>query len=171
MSVLIREATLEDAADIRNIYAPIVEETPISFETEVPSVEDIRSRIASLLESHAYFVVEETGSVAAFAYGGSYRQREAYRHTTETSLYVSAGQQGKGIGLKLYTHLLERLKDIGFHTAVAALYVPNPASVAIHKKAGFQLVGRLEQVGLKFEKWHDVEWWQKPLSRSENKVI
>lgn len=160
----IQTATADDAKGILEIYAPVIEQTPISFETKVPEVSEMENRIEKTLKTHPYLVMKKGELVTAYAYGSLYRPREAYKSTVETSIYVHPKHQGKGIGLSLYNHLLERLSELGFHTAVAALYVPNTGSVRLHKKAGFKRIGRLEQVGYKFEKWHDVEWWQKPLS-------
>ncbi|MEO0329769.1 MAG: arsinothricin resistance N-acetyltransferase ArsN1 family B [Pseudomonadota bacterium] len=162
---MIRNATVEDATGILAIYKPIVLETSISFETEVPSIDEIQKRIASNLASHAYLVAVDEGQIAGYAYGGSFRPRKAYDKSVEVTVYVSAKHQKKGIGRQLYSTLLPELAAKGFHSALAGICLPNQPSVAIHQEFGFSQIGVFREVGYKFGRWHDVEWWQKSLER------
>jgi phosphinothricin acetyltransferase len=101
--------------------------------------------------------------VVGYAYSWSYRPRPAYRLTRETSIYLDPSVRGRGIGRRLYPALLDTMAASGVHTAVALVALPNPSSAALHRACGFQHVGTMREVGFKFEKWVDVEWYQKML--------
>lgn len=161
--VLIRPATLADAASLLDIYRPYVEGTTVSFETEVPSVEAFAARIEKALQGWAWLVAEVDGQCVGYAYGGAHRERAAYRWSTETSAYIRAGWQGKGLGKMLYRALFERLAERGYCNALAVVVVPNDASVALHRAVGFKTVGVFQRGGHKFGAWHDVMWLQRVL--------
>lgn len=96
--IIIREATIDDAAAIRAIYAPYVESTVITFEYDVPSVEEFRQRIAHTKERYPYFVAEEDGRVVGYAYAGSFVGRAAYDWAAELSIYVDIHLKKHGLG-------------------------------------------------------------------------
>ena len=120
----VRPATAADAAACAAIYAPYVAETAISFEAEPPTVEEMAHRIAAALEHHDWLVLEDGGQVVGYAYGGPYKEREAYRWACEVSVYVERGRHRTGAGRELYEALLERLAARGFTTAVAGMTLP-----------------------------------------------
>ena len=136
----------------------------MSFETAVPSVDEFAARVQKALGGWAWLVAETADGVAGYAYGTRWRERPAYSRTVETSVYLSAEFQGRGIGRALYRALLEDLTAKGFHTAVAGIALPNDASEALHRALGFEKVGVFRAVGRKFGAWHDVSWWQRPLA-------
>jgi phosphinothricin acetyltransferase len=160
---LIRPATPADAASLLEIYRPYVEGTAVSFETELPSVETFAARIDKALQGWAWLVAEVDGQCVGYAYGGAHRERAAYRWSTETSAYIRAGWQGKGLGRMLYQALFERLAERGCCNALAVVVVPNDASVALHRAVGFETVGVFKRGGHKFGAWHDVMWLQRVL--------
>lgn len=163
----IREGTPEDAEAMRAIYAHYVRTTAVTFEEAVPSVDDMRRRIETVLERHAFFVAEDPSAggaaVIAYAYAAPFNARSAYRLTAESSVYVDSTRRRMGAGRALYGRLMPWLAANGFHSVMAGLNLPNPASVALHESFGFQKVGHLAEVGYKFDRWHDVGWWQKLL--------
>jgi L-amino acid N-acyltransferase YncA len=159
----LREACPGDAESIQEIYAPFVKETPISFETEVPTVDEMSRRIEQYRATHAYYVAISNNKVVGYAYGSVHRAREAYKPSTEVTVYVSQNEQQKGIGRSLYAKLLPRLRQKGFHAAFAAITLPNPKSIALHEALGFTHVGTFKEVGRKLNAWHDVGWWQRLL--------
>lgn len=161
MTTQIRQAVASDAEKILAIYRPIVEATAISFELVPPSLEEIASRIASVLNTHEWLVAYNSSGIAGYAYASQYRPREAYRFTTETTVYVKADQRGKGVAKTLYDALLESLGSREFRRAYAGIALPNAASVALHKAVGFEPIGIFPEAGCKFERWHDVSWWQR----------
>ena len=111
-------------------------------------------------ESHEWLVCEHAGGLVGYAYAGRLRPRAAYDGSVEVSVYVAADAPGAGIGRKLLTSLLERLKARDFVNAFAGIALPNPASVRLFESVGFEQIGIERSVGFKLGAWHDVGWWQ-----------
>jgi L-amino acid N-acyltransferase YncA len=162
-SFTIREGTSADAEALLAIYRPIVLHSAISFELEPPTLEAFRSRLEKALANYVWLVAEVNGRTAGYAYGTSHRAREAYQYAVETSAYVHPDYYRRGIGLALYKKLLPNLAKKGYCNAYAAVALPNEASIALHKRAGFEYIGTFPLVGRKFGRWHDVSWWHCPL--------
>jgi phosphinothricin acetyltransferase len=163
----IRDGGEADAAACAAIYAPYVTDTAISFETEPPSAAAMARRIAACARTHAWLVLEEESRVVAYAYGGPFRDRAAYRRSCEVSVYVEPGRRRTGAGRALYAVLLRRLAERGYHTALAGMTLPNEASVGLHRAMGFEPVGTFRRVGYKHGRWHDVAWTQLMLAGAD----
>jgi len=164
-AVTIRNADPErDAAACAAIYAPSVEDDPTSFEERAPSAEEMAARIEKVQPTHPWLVAERGGEVVGYAYACPHRERTAYRWSVDVSVYVAAGERGRGHGNALYGALFERLREQGFRMAFAGITLPNPASVALHKSFGFRQVGTSHQVGWKHGAWRDVGWFQVELT-------
>ena len=159
----IRNAQVEDAANLVAIYAPYIEKTAITFETQVPTVEDFENRIKKTMEKFPYLVAIEEGQIVGYAYASTYYARAAYDWTVELSVYVQKEARGKGVGTLLYTALEEELTARGFKNFLACIALPNPASIALHEKRGYEQVAHFKKVGYKFGTWHDIVWLQKSL--------
>ncbi|HVX33716.1 MAG TPA: arsinothricin resistance N-acetyltransferase ArsN1 family B [Solirubrobacterales bacterium] len=149
-----------DAAACAAIYAPSVESTPISFELEAPDANEFARRIERYSATHQFLVAEDGGKVVGYAYACRWRERPAYDWAVEVSVYVDPARTGEGVGRALYAELLDRLRAQGFHVAVAGITLPNPASIALHERMGFEPIGALREVGWKLGAWHDVGYWQ-----------
>jgi L-amino acid N-acyltransferase YncA len=162
----IRTATTADAAVLREIYRPYVETTAVSFELEVPSIEEFQRRISAAVEGWSWLVADVDGLPVGYAYGSDHRAREAYRSSVETSAYVHEDYRRQGIGRALYAQLLNELRERGFGSAFAGITLPNDASVGFHESLGFQSIGVFPRVGRKFGAWHDVAWFYRPLQDS-----
>ena len=160
MNAAIRIATPSDAADCLAIYRPFVEGTAVSFESELPSLQAFQGRIAEVLQRAPWLVCEAEGRVGGYAYGTRHRPRQAYQWTVETTVYLAESMRGRGLGRALYANLLGCLRLQGFESAVAAIALPNPASVLLHERIGFRPVGVFHSVGFKLGRWHDVGWWE-----------
>ncbi|HET9637720.1 MAG TPA: GNAT family N-acetyltransferase [Allosphingosinicella sp.] len=161
----LRPATPDDAAAIADIYAPFVSDSAVSFETEPPEAAAMRARIESGRALYPWLVGEaEDGSLLGYAYAARFRDRPAYRFVVETSVYLRADALGRGLGLELYEPLLAILDVQGFTQAIAAITLPNEASVRLHEKLGFERAGIYRQVGWKLGAWHDVGLWQRALA-------
>ncbi|MFQ4143342.1 arsinothricin resistance N-acetyltransferase ArsN1 family B [Chlorogloeopsis sp. ULAP02] len=163
----IRLANENDALQMLAIYAPIIRETAISFELETPSETEFQQRIKSYQQQMPWLVCEINGELLGYAYASPYRTRAAYQWSVESSVYVGVNYRCKGIAKALYTSLFQLLQLQGFYNVVAAIALPNQPSVAVHKAVGFSPVGIFRQVGFKFDKWHDVEYWQLSLQQEQ----
>jgi phosphinothricin acetyltransferase len=159
----VRIATDSDAAILREIYRPYVETTAISFELEVPSIEEFGRRISVVVERWSWLVAEVEGRQVGYAYASAHRAREAYRSSVETSAYVAQEYQRQGIGRSLYVQLLSELRERGFGSAFAGITLPNDASVGFHRSLGFAPIGVFPGVGRKFGIWHDVAWFYRSI--------
>ena len=157
---MIRLATINDSAQILDIYKPYVLESPISFEVEVPALSEMQERINQTLSNYPWLVWEEDGSILGYAYAGPFRARKAYAWSAESTVYVRAGHFGKGIGKALYGELLIRLKEQGIVNVIGGIVLPNEGSVALHEGLGFQKVAHLEGIGFKQGRAWDVGYWQ-----------
>ena len=156
----IRDADPErDAAACLAIYAPYISDAPISFEAEVPSLEEFTERMRATTRTHPWLVFEDDGEIVGYAYGTVHRTRAAYRWAVEVTVYVAHSRQRAGIGRRLFEELFERLRAQNFRLAVAGITLPNDASVGLHEALGFKHVGVYPRVGWKLGQWWDVGWW------------
>jgi len=156
----IRLANVTDAAGILDIYAPIIEQTSISFEMTPPTVAEMGERITTTLKQYPYLVCEHEGRVAGYVYAGAFRKREAYQWSAEVSAYIHADYRGQRMGTALYTALFALLKAQGYYVLFAGATLPNPGSARLHESMGFASVGVYHNTGYKFGAWHDVGWWE-----------
>jgi len=154
---LVRES---DAQKMLAIYAPMVQETAISFDLEPPSEAEFIDRIRAVVEYTPWLVCEVDGEILGYAYASKHRPRAAYQWSVESSIYVGANHKRKGVGKALYTSLFNVLQLQGFYNVYAGITIPNPASVALHESVGFSHFSVYRLVGYKLGKWHDVGWWQ-----------
>ena len=157
---MIRLAQPGDAADLLVIYAPVVRDTFISFELQVPAEDEMRARIEKTLVMHPWLVDERDGRVAGYAYASQHRARAAYQWSVDVSCYVHPDARRKGVGGALYRALLAILRRQGFQSAFAGIALPNAASVRLHESVGFTPIGVYRESGFKLGAWHDTGWWQ-----------
>lgn len=160
---MIRRVTLEDARSLCTIYNHYVENTIITFEEQPVPSEEMEKRIQEITRTLPWFVLERQGEVVGFAYANPWKGRCAYRFSVETTIYLAAQQTGQGQGVVLYQSLLQELRHRSFHSVMGGVALPNPASVALHEKLGFQKVAHFKEVGWKFQQWIDVGYWQMQL--------
>ena len=158
---MIRTATKADTAKIAEIYNYYITHTSITFEKEPVSADEIYTRISDVLNSSLpWLVVENDDGLVGYAYATKWRARPAYKHSVETTVYLSKDHSGKGFGKLIYSNLIAQLTSTGFHTAIGGIALPNEASVRLHETLGFKKVAHFQEVGYKFEKWIDVGFWQ-----------
>lgn len=157
---MIRPACIEDSSRICGIYNHYVESTVITFEEEPVATAEMRNRIQSGSETLPWMVCEVEGQIIGYAYASQWKSRCAYRYSVESSIYLSSDSVGAGIGTQLYGALLEELRQLGFHSVIGGVALPNPASVALFEKFGFEKVAHFREVGRKFDRWIDVGYWQ-----------
>ena len=162
-NVQLRMATIQDAEILVGIYAPYVQTTAISFEYEVPSVEEFSRRIAEVLEKFPYLVAEHNGEVVGYAYAHPYGVRKAYSWSVELSVYIRRDCRGLGVGRKLYEAmevLLKAQNVTNLYVLVAGVDVEDEYlthdSQKFHLAMGYDYVGKLHKAGYKFGKWYDM---------------
>ena len=159
----LRVADRSDATAVAGVYRPYVEETAVTFEEAPPDADAVADRIDGTLARFPWFVAERDGHLLGYAYAGRLRDRDAYRWTTELSVYVDRDRRGEGAGTALYRALLATLERQGFESAYGVVTLPNPASVAFHEAFGFERVALFPAVGHKLGEWHDVAWYERRL--------
>lgn len=158
-SISVRVATPDDATAVRDIYAPYIESTAISFETQVPAVAEMRGRIEETMKQYPWLIAEQDDEVVGYIYAGRFAKRSAYLWSVESSLYVSMNHRRRGIGRLMYDRLLPILKKQRFRMVYAGIALPNEASSGLHEALGFRQTANFEHAGFKFGKWHAVGWW------------
>ena len=166
--ITIRTATLSDAQALLNIYAPYVEHTAITFEYDVPSVEEFASRIEHTLQKYPYLIAEKNGSLLGYAYASPFHERPAYDWAVETSIYVEQNIKHQGIGRRLHDALEDALRNQGILNMNACIAYP-PAkdeyldrnSIEFHTHMGYRLVGEFYKCGYKFHRWYNMVWMEK----------
>ncbi|MCH3921909.1 GNAT family N-acetyltransferase [Limosilactobacillus sp.] len=171
--VSLRVARLTDAAAIRQIYSYYVQNTAITCEVTVPTVEEITGRMKKTLQHYPYLVAELDGQVVGFAYIGPANPREAYQWTVETSIYVDRECRGHRIGTRLYDALEELCRRMHFVNMTAHIVYPHDdqpdqyltlASPKFHEYYGYKLAGRFDRNVYKFDKWYDMIWMEKSIA-------
>ena len=168
MNITIRDARLDDAERLHEIYSYYVENTAITFEYDVPSIDDFRSRMKHTMEKYPYLVVEKDDAIQGYAYAGAFIGRAAYDWSCEMTIYLDHNAQKQGLGRKLYAALQAALKDMGILNLYACIGYPTVAdeyltttSADFHAHLGFTEVGRFHQCGHKFGRWYDMIWMEK----------
>ena len=160
----IRQASTTDAVEIAKIYNAYVINSSVTFETEPVKLWDLERRIEEKLSKFDWLIGELNQQIVGYAYYGSFRSRAAYHHTVESTIYLSEGNQGKGLGKSLYSALIHSASEKGFRELIGVIALPNPASVGLHQALGFQQVGILHGIGHKCGKYLDVSLWQRSLN-------
>ena len=163
--ILIRPAAQADAAGILQIYSTYIKNTVITFETEVPAIEEFTARIETIKNKYPYLVCETDGKIIGYAYASKHGERSAYKYSVDVSIYVDSDHQQKGIGTALYSNLFDTLKSYNVYTAYASITLPNEKSIRLHKAFGFHEIGICHNVGYKNGRWLDLIWLEKPLKQ------
>lgn len=173
---LIRNAKLQDAEDILGIYAYYVENTAITFEYDVPALEEFQNRMKKIMEKYPYLVLEQDGKIAGYAYAGAFVGRAAYAWSCEMTIYLDRNVRKCGLGRKLYEALEERLREMGILNLYACIGYPeeedaylNKNSAQFHRHLGYSLVGEFRKCGYKFGRWYNMIWMEKIIGSHKDK--
>jgi phosphinothricin acetyltransferase len=163
--LVIRPPTLADIPGITAIYANAVTYGTATFEIEPPGEPEMADRFRTLVDGgFPYLVAESGGAVRGYAYAGPYRARIAYRYTLENSVYVAPDCHRQGVGRALIEELVSQAGALGFRQMIAVIGdSAQVASIALHRAAGFEMVGTFAAVGFKFGRWLDTVLMQRPL--------
>lgn len=167
-TAIVRDASIEDAERLLEIYAYYVTNTAISFEYEVPALKEFQNRIGNTLKRYPYLVVEKNGTIQGYAYAGSFVGRAAYGWSCELTVYLDHASRKCGLGRKIYEALEERLRDMGILNLYACIGYPeqedeylNKNSAGFHAHLGFTKVGEFHKCGYKFGRWYNMIWMEK----------
>lgn len=157
MTYIIRPATADDLPGILFIHNEAVRNTAAIWMDEEADLADRAVWLDDHLD-HGFpvFVAVESGVVLGFSAYGHYRLRSGYRHTVENSVYIHPDARGRGLGHALMTPLVAHARTAGHHIMMACIEAQNTASIALHERLGFREVGRLPEVGRKFDRWLDL---------------
>lgn len=173
-NIEIRVAAEADAEALLKIYTPYVKHTAITFEYEVPTVEEFASRIKKVLQRYPYFIAEADGKAVGYAYVSPFKERAAYDWAVETSIYVDRNKRGMGIGKKLYEALECTLKEQNICNLNACIGYPEVEdeyltkdSVKFHEHLGYSMVGEFHKCGYKFNRWYNMVWMEKMIGEHE----
>lgn len=164
----IRAAAPDDAAELLSIYAPYVRETAVSFEYDVPTLEEFRARITSTLARYPYIAAERGGELLGYAYCGVFSGRAAYARSAETTIYVRRDMRGRGIGRRLYETLSAAAKVQNIRNLYACAAYPDAedeyltfGSIRFHERMGYRIAGKFHHCGCKFGRWYNIAWLEK----------
>ena len=164
----VREVQIQDAETLLAIYAPYVEHTAITFEYDVPTVDEFRQRIKDVSKRYPWLVALDDRRIVGYAYASAFKERAAYQWAVETSIYVDRNERGKGIGRLLHESLEEALKRQGILNMNACIaYTEHEdeylslSSVRFHEHLGYTKVAHFHQCGRKFDRWYDTIWMEK----------
>ena len=160
----VRQATVGDVPRILEIYAPYVENTAISFEYTVPTLEEFTGRFLNITAFFPWLVWEEDGVILGYAYGSRAFERAAYQWNAAASIYLCPEACGKGIGRKLYAALEQLLQKQGYRKVYAVITTANDASVAFHRALGYRHTATMPDCGYKFGNWYGTVWMEKELN-------
>lgn len=162
---IIRPATREDLPRLTEIYNYYVINTPITFDLEPFTVEARTPWFEEHSERgrHRLVVAVEDGIVIGYASSGRFRAKRAYDTTVESSIYCAHEATGRGIGRRLYAALFDAFANEDINRIVAGVTIPNDASIALHQRFGFRVMGTFTEVGRKFGRYWDVTWFERPL--------
>ncbi len=156
----IRPATLNDAAQIAEIYNYYILNSHQTFETDPLTGEEMEKRIMEISEQYPYLVAEENDEIVGYAYAARFRFREAYKYSAEVSIYVKNETKQKGIGTEMYLKLFKELAETDIHALVAGISLPNEAGIRFHERLGFSKVAHFKEIGYKLGRWVDVGFWE-----------
>jgi phosphinothricin acetyltransferase len=159
-AAMLRTVRPDDAPSIAEIYNHYILNSPATFEEVPVSPDEMRQRILDTIRAYPWLVCEEDGKLLGYCYGRKWRERAAYRHSAEVSVYLDPSAVGKGRGSALLDALLVELRRRSFHCVMGGVYLPNDPSVALLQKFGLRQVAHFKEVGNKFGQWIDVGYWQ-----------
>jgi phosphinothricin acetyltransferase len=163
--VVVRPAESGDLPQLTDLYNHYVETSPATFDLEPVSLDSRRRWMGRYADTgpHRLLVAIVGGAIAGYATSGKLREKPGYLPSVETTVYVHPDRLGRGVGTVLYAGLFAALAGEDVHRAYAVIVLPNPSSVALHARFGFESRGVFREAGRKFGRYWDVEWYERPL--------
>ena len=161
--MIFREAVREDIPAMLAIYAPYVQNTAVSFEYEVPTLQVFSARFENITARFPWLVCEVDGQVIGYAYASPAFERAAYQWDADLSVYIAPHGHHRGIGRTFYALLENILDQQGYHNIYALVSSANEPSLAFHRAVGYELMTIMPKTGYKLGAWHDMYWFHKRL--------
>lgn len=160
--IKIRAAVRGDCPGILEIYNDAVLKTTASYDYEPRTLEHRQSWFGDHQKTGLpiFVAVDTAGRIVGWSALNRYHDRKGYRFTTENSVYIAEDHRGQGIGKLLLAPLIESARQLGLHAIIAVIDGENEASVRLHARFGFEIVGRFKEVGYKFNRWLDVVYME-----------
>lgn len=177
-TITIREAQIEDADRLLEIYSYYVLNTAITFEYDLPTIQEFKERIKRTKMKYPYLVIEENGRIVGYAYAGPFVGRAAYNWSCEMTIYLDQHAQKHGYGRKLYEALENLLLEMGIINLYACIGYPemedqylNKNSADFHEHMGFAKVGEFHKCGYKFGRWYNMIWMEKIIGEHTSEQV
>lgn len=160
----VRSGDIERLTDIYNYY---IANTHVLFDEKEITIDFMTAKIQSVLDAAMPWLVavDPDGLVIGFACAKQWREKNAYKHTAELTIYLDHHRHKQGLGTEMFTELFEALRLKSFNMVVSLITLPNDASIALHEKFGMEKVAHFEEMGFKFGRWIDIGFWQGKLSQ------
>lgn len=172
--IAVRDAVLEDAERILEIYDYYVRNTAITFEYDTPSLAEFKKRMEKTMQRYPYLVILRDDRIEGFAYAASFIDRAAYNWSCEVTVYLDHNSVKCGMGRLIYEALEKCLRDIGIVNLYACIGYPEKEdeyltknSAKFHEHLGFVKVGEFHKCGYKFNRWYDMIWMEKIIGNHE----
>lgn len=177
-NIVVRNARVEDAQALLDIYSYYVKNTAISFEYEVPSLEEFKDRMRKTLKKYPYLCIVKDGIIKGYAYAGAFVGRAAYDWSAEMTVYIAHDARKCGLGRRIYEALETALKEMGILNLYACIGYPEVEdeyltknSALFHQHMGYRKVGEFHRCGYKFGRWYHMVWMEKIIGEhSENQT-
>ena len=174
LGITIRHAVPNDAEALLAIYAPYVRNTAITFELDTPNISEFQMRISHIQKKYPYLIAERNSEIFGYAYLGEFKERAAYAHSAEVSIYVRMDSHGCGIGRQLYSALENAAKRQGILNLNACIAYSeiedeflSRGSVCFHERMGYTQCAHFHRCARKFGRWYDMIWMEKLLTEDE----
>jgi phosphinothricin acetyltransferase len=152
----IRDATVDDAPSISAIYGQSIAAGDATMVESAPSEDEVRGWIRDLGKREAILVLEHQGAVVGWGLIKQYSERQGYRFTCETSVFIDREHTGQGHGTRIKAAQIERCRAMGYHHMLARIMAVNTASIEYNKRFGYEVVGRQREAGFKNGRWQDI---------------
>lgn len=177
-SLKVRECLIEDAQRLLEIYGYYVKNTAITFEYEVPSLEEFKMRMENISRKYPYFVILKNGRIEGFAYAAPFMDRKAYEWSCTLTVYIDINSQKCGMGKMLYEALENRLFEMGITNLYACIAYPEKEdeyltknSADFHSHIGFKKVGEFYRCGCKFGRWYNMIYMEKIIGKHKSNPL
>lgn len=174
--IVVRNATIDDAERILEIYDYYVKNTAITFEYDTPSLQEFKERMKGTMQRYSYLVILKDGNIEGYAYAGVFVGRTAYDWSCETTIYLDHNAQKCGMGRIIYEALEKALHDMGILNLYACIGYPEhndeyltTNSADFHAHLDFVKVGEFHNCGYKFGRWYNMIWMEKIIGKHEAK--